>query len=270
MSFKKVSDKDLYVSEPNPAWFGNPANEKSSAWTNENWLKSRFHFSFAEYNNPKNASFGVLRVMNDDLVQPARGFGTHPHREMEICTYVVEGALTHKDSMGTQETLGPGSIQFMTAGTGVQHSEHNRSPDSPLRFIQMWIVPSARGLTPNYGSAHGADIVRSNVWAHMVSGVKSNSRTPVKINQDANLYVSELSPGNVLELTLSAGRQAYLLCVDGGVDVKVEGSTMQSLVKHDAAEVVGPVSLQLWAQVNKGAHLLYLEMQGSGQDSRFR
>lgn len=98
------------------AWFGNPGNEKSPKWTNENWLKSRFHFSFAEYNNPKNANFGVLRVMNDDLVQPSRGFGAHGHREMEICTYVVHGELTHKDSMGTSESLGKGSIQFMTAG----------------------------------------------------------------------------------------------------------------------------------------------------------
>eukprot|EP00802_Teleaulax_amphioxeia_P025728 Tamp_26633.p1 GENE.Tamp_26633~~Tamp_26633.p1 ORF type:complete len:287 (-),score=8.55 Tamp_26633:26-799(-) len=181
MGFQKVSEKELFVSEPNPAWFGNPANEKKSSWTNDNWLKSRFHFSFAEYNNPKNSNFGVLRVMNDDLVQPARGFGTHPHREMEICTYVVEGSLTHQDSMGTQETLGPGSIQYMTAGTGIQHSEHNRSPDAPLRFIQMWIVPSARGLTPNYGSACGSDIVRTDIWAHMVSDVKSQNKTPVKI-----------------------------------------------------------------------------------------
>lgn len=99
-----------------PAWFGNPGNENNPKWTNANWLKSRFHFSFAEYNNPKNSNFGVLRVMNDDLVQPSRGFGTHGHREMEICTYVVNGELTHKDSMGTQESLGKGSIQFMTAG----------------------------------------------------------------------------------------------------------------------------------------------------------
>lgn len=92
---------------------------------------------FAEYNNPRNANYGVLRVMNDDLVQPSRGFGTHPHREMEIVTYIVEGELTHKDSMGTEETLHRGSIQFMTAGTGVSHSEHNRHPSKPLRFIQV-------------------------------------------------------------------------------------------------------------------------------------
>ena len=181
--FKKVSNKDLFVSEPNPQWFGNPPNASEATWTNTNWLKSRFHFAFAEYSNPQNACFGVLRVMNDDLVQPNRGFGTHPHREMEICTYVVEGELTHKDSIGTQETLGPGSVQFMTAGTGVQHSEHNLSATSPLRFIQMWIVPSQRGLAPNYGSACGKSVNLRNGWTHLVSDVKSAAASPVKIHQ---------------------------------------------------------------------------------------
>ena len=102
--------------EPNPSWFGNPGNEATNPkWTNKNWLKSRFHFSFAEYSNPRNTGFGVLRVMNDDLVQPNRGFGEHPHRDTEICTYVVEGELTHADSMGTEETLSRGAIQFMVS-----------------------------------------------------------------------------------------------------------------------------------------------------------
>merc|ERR1712216_814798 len=109
----------------------------------------------AEYRNQHNSNFGVLRVLNDDLVQPARGFGAHPHRNTEICTYVVEGDLTHKDSMGTAGTLTRGAIQFMTAGSGVTHSEHNRSPDKPLRFIQMWINTRENGLAPNYGSAVG-------------------------------------------------------------------------------------------------------------------
>jgi len=104
------------IIEPNPSWFGNSANEPSNpTWTNQNWLKSRFHFSFAEYSNAHNMGFGILRVMNDDLVQPSRGFGTHPHRDMEICTYIVEGKLTHKDSMGTQESLGRGGVQFMVS-----------------------------------------------------------------------------------------------------------------------------------------------------------
>merc|ERR1719310_477724 len=140
-SLVKVPHESLFVSEPNPRWFGNGGNTPNKpGWTNENWLKSRFHFNFAEYSHGPD-SFGVLRVMNDDLVQPDRGFGMHPHRDMEILTYIVDGFLTHKDSMGTEETIGRGSIQFMTAGTGIRHSEHNLQTSTPLRFVQMWITP---------------------------------------------------------------------------------------------------------------------------------
>lgn len=115
--FKKISIKDLFVSQPDPSWFGNPSNDISNPnWSNKNWLKSRFHLSFAEYNKGR-SRYGVLRVVNDDLVQPARGFGRHGHSNMEIVTYIVQGELTHLDSMGTSETLGKGSVQFMTAGT---------------------------------------------------------------------------------------------------------------------------------------------------------
>eukprot|EP00288_Rhodomonas_lens_P017996 CAMPEP_0177701308 /NCGR_PEP_ID=MMETSP0484_2-20121128/6545_1 /TAXON_ID=354590 /ORGANISM="Rhodomonas lens, Strain RHODO" /LENGTH=264 /DNA_ID=CAMNT_0019212539 /DNA_START=175 /DNA_END=966 /DNA_ORIENTATION=- len=264
MSFRKVPDSALFVSEPNPMWFGNGANEKGNpTWTNQNWLKSRFHFSFAEYTNPSNSNFGVLRVMNDDLVQPARGFGEHPHREMEICTYVVEGDLTHQDSMGNGESLGRGSIQFMTAGTGVMHQEHNKNPKSPLRFIQMWIVPASRGLKPNYGSMRGDEMkaARQNAWAHMVSDVKDSAvTTPVKINQDVNMYATELEASKSLPLKINANRQAYVLCIEGSIDVSGD-SVQERLAQHDAAEVVGAVDLQVTAGP-KGAHLLYVEMKG--------
>ncbi len=184
--------------------FGNKPNERSNPnWTNVNWLKSRFHFSFAEYSNHRNTGFGVLRVMNDDLVQPSRGllvsltkfvgpflyiwctssgFGTHPHRDAEICTYVVDGFLTHKDSMGTEESIGRGAIQFMvcfvfssssfvfiwllpqTAGSGITHSEHNLHTTDPLRFIQIWMNPRSRGLKPNYGSFNSPCADRHNQW----------------------------------------------------------------------------------------------------------
>ena len=137
----------LFVSEPNPSWFGNGPNEKSSSWTNGNWLKSRFHFSFAEYRNPANSHFGPLRVMNDDLVQPLRGFGTHPHRDAEIMTYVVQGTLTHEDSMGNKGNVNRGGLQYMSAGSGVQHSEFNHGT-SPLRFIQCWVTPNKSGVEP--------------------------------------------------------------------------------------------------------------------------
>ena len=161
--FRKIAQSMLSVSEPNPSWFGNKPNEPSNpSWTNSNWLKSRFHFSFAEYSNPKYTSFGVLRVMNDDLVQPHRGFGEHPHRDAEICTYVVDGQLTHKDTMGTEETIGKGAIQFMTAGSGVSHSEHNHDQKNPLRFIQIWLSPRSKNLKPNYGSFTSKPADRQN------------------------------------------------------------------------------------------------------------
>lgn len=233
-----VPNDKLYVSEPDPRWFGNGPNPTNdNAWTNENWLKSRFHFSFAEYSNHKNSGYGVIRVMNDDLVQPNRGFGTHPHANMEIITYIVEGELTHKDSIGTKESLGRGSVQFMTAGTGVRHSEYNHG-DKPLRFIQTWIVPSRPGLQPNYGSYCGnkGRVDRINNLQHLVSSAMepSSSKAPVQINQDIDAFASEIELNKVVTHNLPAGRQAYLLCIEGSV--KVNGKTLH---KHDACEITG-------------------------------
>lgn len=267
-SLRKVAESRLYVSEPDPRMFGNRGNEGNNpSWTNSNWLKSRFHFSFAEYNSRHNTNFGVLRVMNDDLVQPARGFGAHPHRDAEICTYVVRGALSHKDSQGNEETLGPGSIQFMTAGTGVTHSEHNHTPDQDLRFIQMWLTPRRRGLTPNYGSLAGTpDRTPSNEWQHLVSDTTGSTSTPVQINTDANIFVATLTEGKHVQLPIGAARQAYLLCVEGGATIEQVGETVQ-VVQHDAVEVHGTGELGVIAGP-EGAHVLVVEM--AAEDSAGR
>lgn len=245
-SVRVIPNSKLYVSEPDPRWFGNKENEENDpSWTNTNWLKSRFHFSFAEYTNNGNNNFGVLRVMNDDLVQPHRGFGTHGHSNAEILTYVVHGKLTHQDSMGTKESLGRGSIQFMTAGTGVRHSEHNLG-DTPLRFIQTWIVPKSGGLEPNYGSMDGSTTTeaRRNQAHHLVSSVDDTQVvTPVKINQSVDGYASELELGKSVTINLPAGRQAYLLCIEGGIQVNG-----QYLDKHDACEVKGDGLLVITAE----------------------
>ncbi|KAL7560078.1 hypothetical protein ACA910_016137 [Epithemia clementina (nom. ined.)] len=279
-SVRVVPNEKLYVSEPDPDWFGNgpnPANDPS--WTNGNWLNSRFHFSFAEYNNPRNSKFGVMRVMNDDLVQPHRGFGTHPHTNMEIVTYIVEGELTHQDSMGTKESLGRGSIQFMTAGTGVRHSEFNHG-DKPLRFIQTWIVPSHTGLRPNYGSFAAQKSTEKqciNELKHLVGNVKDtsdeSSKAPVHINQDVDAYAAEMELGQTLTHALREGRQAYLLCMEGSV--KVNG---QVLNRHDACEIQGdakaPTTVQIEASGTEAtengdlAHILMFTMKqvpGSGR-----
>lgn len=234
LNVRVIPNGKLYVSEPDPRLFGNGSNKKNDpSWSNSNWLKSRFHFSFAEYNKFGNSNFGKLRVMNDDLVQPHTGFGKHGHADMEIITYVVHGGLYHKDSMGTKETLGRGSVQFMTAGTGVRHEEFNHE-DKPLRFIQTWIVPRSRGLKPNYGSSHGCED-RKNKFQHLVSDVKNNDiSTPVEINQDVDAFATELELGKKVEMDFPEGRMAYLLCVEGGV--KVNG---QHLTKYDACEITG-------------------------------
>lgn len=270
-TIKVIPNQKLYVSEPDPSWFGNGPNSSSDpAWTNENWLKSRFHFSFAEYSNRANQDFGVLRVMNDDLVQPRRGFGTHPHGDMEIVTYIVDGELSHQDSMGTKESLGRGSIQFMTAGTGVRHSEFNDG-DEPLRFIQTWIKPAARGLKPNYGSYKGNPEARKNQMHHLVSNVKDSSvSTPVEINQDVDAFASEIELGKKVIHELPKGRQAYLLCIEGSV--KVNG---HELHKYDACEITGTGgALEIEATGTEAtehgdlAHLLMFSMNehpGSGR-----
>lgn len=251
--------------------FGNPGNPGfDPAWTCGNWLQSRFHFSFAEYNNIKNSSFGALRVMNDDLVQPKRGFGTHPHRNMEIATYIVNGRLTHEDSMGNSQSLGRGSIQFMTAGTGLQHSEANHT-DKPLRFIQTWIVPDRAGLTPNYGGYDASFNQEKNVIRHLASSVEDTEHeTPVKLNQDVNCYAAELELGKSLSIDIAEGRQAYLLCIEG--KLKVNGSAM---VRHDGCEIVGsgePLVIEATeveeTENGKVAHFLMFEMKevpGSGR-----
>lgn len=206
--------------------------------------------------------------MNDDLVQPHRGFGSHDHGNMEIITYIVEGELTHQDSMGTEETLGRGSIQFMTAGKGITHSEFNNG-DKPLRFIQTWIVPSERGLKPNYGSCSGSGDAK-NQLRHLVSDSSNRAvETPVKISQDTDAHAAELELGQKLVHELPKGRQAYLLCLEG--EVTVNGKKLQ---RHDASEIVGGGPIEIEAtgvedtENGKLAHILMFSMRevpGSGR-----
>jgi len=274
---KHIPAAALHVSEPNPAWFGNGPNKPDKSWSNGNWLKSRFHFSFAEYRNNKNDHFGVLRVMNDDLVQPKRGFGTHPHEDMEIMTYVVHGKLTHKDSMGNSRQVGRGGVQYMSAGTGVRHSEHNTGK-GPLRFIQCWVVPDRRGYEPRYGQFNGKASSRKDQWAHLVSALSDpDVETPVKVHQDVNMYATELNQGVGLPYELQPRRQAYILCIEGEVRVVVNGREAL-LQRHDALEVYGakdsPVLVEVIAEgverteTGERAHLLMFEMQRDGSGGR--
>lgn len=214
------------------------------------WLNSRFHFSFADYYNPRNMNFGVLRVVNDDLVKSGTGFGTHPHRDMEIVSYVVDGDLTHKDSMGNERSLSRGMVQYMSAGTGVLHSEYNRGDDTS-RFLQIWIIPEKNGLEPNYGDFEFPWEDRVGKWLPLVSHISGDA--PVKIHQDVNISVLNLLQGEGIEVPVSEGRQGYLIEIEGEADL--EGN----LLKHgDAAEIT---EAKPRLKAVKESHLLLIEMK---------
>lgn len=223
---------------------------KNMGRSNLGWLKSVFHFSFAEYYNPDNINFGVLRVINDDLVQANTGFDTHPHRDMEIVSYVVDGELTHGDNMGNKKTLTRGCVQYMSAGTGVYHSEHNFG-NKTLRFLQIWILPDKEGYKPNYGDYEFYWNDRRNKWLHMVSSKEGNA--PVKINQDINIYSLELDKGNEISFPVKEGRQAYL--------VQIEGSAAVNNIKLDDRDAMEIVEEDILIEAKETSHILVLEMK---------
>lgn len=213
------------------------------------WLNSIFHFSFAEYYNPANIQFGALRVINDDIIAPHTGFDLHPHRDMEIISYVVKGALTHQDSMGNKHTITRGQVQYMSAGTGVFHSEHNMG-DEELRMLQIWVLPDRHGHTPHYGEFLFEMDERKNKWLHMVSN--KNGTAPIQINQDANLYAIELEASKEIDFEVSKGRQAYL--------VDIEGQAMINnipLVARDGLEIIEE---DIHIKAENTAHILVIEM----------
>ncbi len=197
------------------------ANERGHA--EHGWLDTYHTFSFANYYDPNWMGFRSLRVINDDLVMPAMGFGTHPHRDMEIITYVLSGALQHKDSMGNGRIIRPGEVQYMAAGTGIQHSEFNPSKDEAVHLLQIWILPDRKGLKPRYAekSLVNAPSGRFNL---VVS--KTGREASLAINQDADLYVAKLEPGNEAGHELKPARHAWLHVAEG--EVKLNGDTLKS------------------------------------------
>ncbi len=220
--------------------------------SNLGWLNSVFHFSFAEYHNPDNIKFGKLRVINDDLVEPNTGFGPHPHRDMEIISYVVKGELTHADSMGNKRTLTRGHAQYMSAGTGIVHSEQNFGKET-LRFLQIWIFPDKLRHTPNYGDYEFAWEERKNKWLLLASNKESSA--PIKINQDINMYVIELDKDREIDFPVKENRQAYLVQIEGASIIN-----QLDLSMRDGLEVVEE---DLKIKAKETSHLLIVEMAKS-------
>ena len=214
------------------------------------WLRSRFHFSFAEYRNLDNINFGALRVMNDDLIQAKTGFAKHPHNDMEIISYVLRGELTHADSMGNKESLGRGSIQYMSAGTGVFHSEMNDG-DEEVHLIQTWIVPNEKNLKPQYGSKEFDFEQRHNKWLHLVG--PKGSKATTEIYQDSSMYVTEIDDNSEIYFDVGVKRQVYLKIMEG--TAKVNDLVLQA---GDAAEVIEEDLVIIG--IDK-AHILLVEMK---------
>ena len=204
------------------------------------WLRAKHTFSFAEYQNPERVQFGKVRVINEDRIAPGKGFATHPHRDMEIVTYVIDGAIAHKDSMGNGTVITAGEIQRMTAGTGVQHSEFNHSQDDELHLLQIWIYPEKNGLEPGYEQTRYS---REEKLNHLrLVGSRDGRDGSITIHQDVDLYASVLEAGNELSLDLRPSRKVFVQVVDG--DIAVNG---QRLSAGDGAQMEDEPVLQVSA-----------------------
>ncbi len=207
---------------------------------NHGWLDTYHTFSFGSYRHRDHMGFRSLRVMNEDFVQPGQGFGTHPHRDMEIVTYVLEGALEHKDSMGNGEVLRPGEFQRMSAGTGITHSEFNPSDREPVHLYQIWLLPEKKGIEPSYGQKQFPEQERQNQLRLVASPDAANGS--LLIHQDARIYLSSLESETQLTHELLPSRHAWLQVLRGAVSLN--GQTLNT---SDGAAVSDETTLQIHA-----------------------
>ena len=216
------------------------------------WLNSWHSFSFGGHVDPERMNFGPLRVVNDDTVAPKGGFGSHPHSDMEIVSLVLEGQLEHKDSMGNGRVIETGDIQYMSAGTGVVHSEFNPSDDTPVHFMQIWIEPTAKGLEPRYADQ---PIIGSepNTWNLLLS--PDGQDGSMSIRQDVTLRSAELTRGTTLRYEPQAGRGLWLFVIDGQIDA-VGGM----YGKGDSAAIEGASELEVTHAGNSPAHILVFDV----------
>ncbi len=211
------------------------AEERGHA--NHGWLRSFHSFSFADYYDPAHVGFGPLRVINEDRVAPGQGFGRHGHRDMEIISYVLEGALEHKDSIGTGSVIEPGDVQRMSAGTGVQHSEYNHSPTGLVHFLQIWIEPNQRGVPPSYEQKRFTAEDKKGRLRLVAS--PDGAQGSVKIHQDAWVYASVLDDKDAASYSLPAGHKAYVHVARGAVEVNG-----QRLSAGDGAKISAETELR--------------------------
>jgi redox-sensitive bicupin YhaK (pirin superfamily) len=214
------------------------------------WLDSKHTFSFGEYYDPNHMHWGPLRVINEDFIAPGAGFPTHPHRDMEIVTWVLSGTLAHKDSTGTEAVIRPGELQRMSAGTGIRHSEYNASSTEQVHLLQIWMLPSEQGLPPGYEQKTVSDEIDGKL---VLVGSQAEHKDAIKIHQDVDLYAGRLQPGQEISLPLRKGRVQWVQVARG--TVSVNGAT---LAQGDGAALADESALNLKAET--GAETLVFDM----------
>ena len=220
-------------------------------YADHGWLQSRHTFSFANYHDPAHMGFGPLRVINEDRVAPGQGFGEHGHRDMEILSWVLDGALQHKDSMGNGTVIRPGELQRMSAGTGVRHSEFNASRQQPVHFLQIWVMPSTDGIAPGYEQRAFADAELKNAWRLAASGTPRDGA--LTLHQDVDLYIARPQAGHALSHATRADRLLWLHVARGRV--QVDGETLEA---GDAMAWTGITGVDARAETD--AELLLFDM----------
>jgi redox-sensitive bicupin YhaK (pirin superfamily) len=217
---------------------------------NHGWLDTRHTFSFASYYDPRHVGFKSLLVLNEDRVSPGQGFGTHPHSDMEIISYVVSGALQHKDSLGTTATMKAGDVQRISAGRGVRHSEYNASQTEPVHFLQIWIEPDAEGVAPEYAERSFGGIEPGALQLIASRGGRADS---ISIHQDADVYVAKLGEGGRIDHSFRDSRSGWVQVIEG--ELLVNG---EKLGPGDGASISGVEQVRLTA--GQGAHFLFFDL----------
>lgn len=226
---------------------------------NHGWLDTYHTFSFSSYHDPLFSGWSSLRVLNEDRVQPARGFGTHPHRDSEIFSYIISGSLEHRDSMTNQEVIERGGVQFTSAGSGIMHSEYNHSPNEPVHFLQIWLIPDEKGLKPNYQTALFSDeekqgklcliVTSKNHFENQKKAVNNENglKTPIIVNLDANVFASLLKKDEQVTYQFNKNRCGYLHVCDNGGRLRIieNGETETILEPGDGAFIEAESRLQL-------------------------
>ncbi len=226
---------------------------ETRGYANHGWLKSYHSFSFAGYQNPERMNFGVLRVLNDDIVKPKMGFGTHPHQNMEIISIPLKGALSHKDSMNNKRAIEVGEVQVMSAGTGLTHSEFNDSKTDEVNFLQLWIIPEEKNVTPNYEQKVFDLSQRENNFQTVVSPQDKLVEGSLGIHQQASIHLGNFETGNKIVHEIQKKKGVYVFIIEGEVLINEE-----QLKKRDAFGVWDANSIEI--EVTKDSEILLLDI----------